>query len=205
MSARKAPDFEKAALRLARLIGAEDCRLTGALAVGAHGFVRATSDVDLVARPPLREVSRRLGQGGVQARLHRGDTLERDFPCLRGSLDGVPFDVIPPLVAVDWERGPVALAGRGASLRVVPLDAILAFKMRAQGPKDLMDAAMLVLLHPEARATALELAQAYRALELFRVWLEDPRMARDAQAIRSAEARQPRATATSRRRRGGKS
>jgi hypothetical protein len=204
MKRPKGPDFERAALRLARLIGDEDCRLAGALAVGAHGFARATRDVDLVARPPLKEVERRLRQGGVKPRLHRGDVLEGDFPCLRGTLEGVPFDVIPPLVAVDWERGPIALAGGDVRLRVVPLDALLAFKMKAQGPKDLMDAAMLVLLHPEMRTTALELAQAYRAGDRFRVWLEDPRMARDAKAIEAAEARPARVTTRARRGRGGR-
>jgi hypothetical protein len=201
MKRPKGLDFEKAALRLAGLVGDEDCRLAGALAVAAHGFVRATRDVDLVARPPLPEVARRLGKGGAVARLYRGNAAEGDFPCLRGALDGVPFDVIPPLVPIDWERGPVALAGRGVRLRVVPLDALLAFKVRAQGPKDLMDAAMLVLLHPDVRPTALELAQAYRALDRFRVWLDDPRLARDARAIQRAEAGPPRDKTLPRRRR----
>lgn len=202
MKRPKGPDFEKAALRLARLIGDEDCRLAGALAVGAYGFVRATKDVDFVARLPLAEVERRLRRGGVKARLHRGDVLEGDFPCLRGAIEGVPFDVIPPLVAVDWERGRVALEGGDVRLRVVPLDALLAFKMKAQGPKDLMDAAMLVLLHPEMRTAALELAQAYRAGDRFRVWLEDVGLARDAEAIRAAEARAAGATPRAPRRRG---
>jgi len=72
---------------------------------------------------------------------------------------------------------------------VVPLDALLAFKMKAHGPKDLMDAAMLVLLHPRIRTPALDLAQAYRTEERFRAWLEDPRLARDAEAILAAETR----------------
>jgi hypothetical protein len=189
-------------LRLARLIGDKDCRLAGALAVGAYGFVRATQDVDLVTRLPLEEVRKRLRKGRVGARLHRGDVIEGDFLCLRGVLEGVPFDVIPPHVAVDWERGRVALEGGDVHLRVVPLDALLAFKMKAQGAKDLMDAAMLVLLHPQMRTTALELAQAYRVGDRFRVWLEDTRLARDAEAIQAASARAARATRRTPRRRG---
>jgi len=127
--------------------------------------------------------------------------VEGDFPCLRGSLEGVPFDVIPPLVAVDWERGRIALEGDDVRLRVVPLDALLAFKMKAQGPKDLMDAAMLVLLHSEMKATALALAQAYRAEDRFRGWLEDARLSRDARALQAAETR---ARVPSPRRRRGK-
>jgi hypothetical protein len=197
----KGPDFEKAALGLARLIGDQDCRLAGALAVAAYGFVRATTGVDLVARLPLAEVARRLRQGRVEARLGRGDITQGDFPCLRGVLDGVPFDVIPPLVAIDWEEGRVVLEGAAVKLRVVPLDALLAFKMKAQGPKDLMDAAMLVLLHPHMRPTALELAKAYRTEDLLRTWLEDARLVREAGAIQAAEARVSKPPAERRRRR----
>jgi len=196
MKRGKGPNFERAALRIARLIGDEDCRLAGALAVGAYGFVRATRDVDFVARPSLAEVARRLRQGRVPVRLHHGDPTEGDFHCLRGAHEGVPFDIIPPLVAVDWDRGRIALEGKDVRLRVVPLDTLLAFKMKAQGPKDLMDAAMLVLLHPEMRTTAMELAQAHRAEDRFRVWLEDARLSRDARAIQAAEA--PSAGASSR-------
>jgi hypothetical protein len=137
----------------------------------------------------------------VKARLHRGDVMEGDFPCLRGALGGVPFDVIPPLVAIDWERGRVALESGDVRLRVVPLDALLGLKLKAQGPKDLMDAAMLALLHPEMRTTALDLAQAYRAADRFRFWLEDPRLARDAKAIQAAEDRAAGAAARAPRRR----
>ena len=157
--------------------------------MGAYGFVRATRDVDLVARLPLPDVGRRLRQGRVEAKLQRGDATGGDFPCIRGVLGGVPFDIIPPLVAIDWEEGRIVLEGPAVKLRVVQLEALLAFKMKAQGPKDLMDAAMLVLLDPRTRSTALELAEAYRAGDRFRHWLEDPRLAQDAKAIQTAEAR----------------
>jgi hypothetical protein len=195
------PDFEKAGLRLARLIGDENCRLAGALAVAAYGFVRATRDIDLIARLPLADVLKRLRQGRVEARRYQGDVTEGDFPCIRGVLEGVPFDVIPPLVAIDWERGRVVLERGPVYLRVVPLDALLAFKMKAQGPKDLMDAAMLVLLHGEMRTTALDLAHAYRADDRFGVWLGDAGLARDAKAIQAAEARALPPNPPSRRRR----
>ena len=66
--------------------------------------------------------------------------------------------------------------GKGAgSLRVVPLGDLLALKLKAQGPKDLMDAAILVLLHPETEARARELATAYRTLDQFEIWLNSPR------------------------------
>lgn len=206
MSRRRAPDFRKVALRLAEIIGGDECQLAGGLAVAVHGFVRATKDIDLVARLPLSEVRRRLLGGGVEATLFRGDVLEGDFPCLRGVVERVPFDVLPELVAVDWERGSVVLRGKGADLRVVSLETLLAFKLKAQGPKDLMDAAMLTLLHPEVQAVALDLARSYRVADRFSRWLEDPRLARDVREIQAAETRadQRRAKPKRPRRRGSK-
>ena len=206
MSRRRAPDFRKVALRLAEIIGGEECQLAGGLAVAVHGFVRATKDIGLVARLPLSEVRRRLLGGGVEATLFRGDVLEGDFPCLRGVVERVPFDVLPELVAVDWERGSVVLRGKGADLRVVSLETLLAFKLKAQGPKDLMDAAMLTLLHPEVQAVALDLARSYRVADRFSRWLEDPRLARDVREIQAAETRadQRRAKPKRPRRRGSK-
>lgn len=172
--------FDQVALRLATSLGEEECRLAGGLAVTAHGYVRATKDVDLVTRLPLGEARRRLGEHAIPATLFRGDAREGDFPCLRGELERVPFDILPELVAIDWDQGPVVLESRRTRLRVVSLENLLALKMKAQGPKDLTDAAMLVLLHPETRPTAIALAQAYRASDRFAVWLEDPRLRRDA-------------------------
>lgn len=182
--------FDKVALRLAISLGEEDCRLAGGLAVTAHGFVRATKDVDLVTRLPLEEARRRLREHAIPATLFRGDVREGDFPCLRGELERVPFDILPELVAIDWDEGPVVLESRRARLRVVSLENLLALKMKAQGPKDLADAAMLVLLHPEARPAALAFAQAYRAGDRFLVWLEDPRLRRDARDQQAAGTRQ---------------
>ena len=124
-----------------------------------------------------------------------GDRLEGDFPCLRGELERVPFDILPELVAIDWDLGPVVLESRRTQLRVVTLENLLALKMKAQGPKDLTDAAMLVLLHPEARPTALALARDYRVSDRFALWLEDPRLRRDAreqQAVRPRPRSSPR-------------
>ena len=189
MSRRLAPDFRKVALRLVEIIGGDDCRLAGGLAVAVHGFVRATKDVDLVTRLPLSEVKERLQAGKVEATLFRGDVLEGDFPCLRGVLERVPFDVLPELVPVDWGTGGVVLRGSKGDLRVVSVEALLAFKLKAQGPKDLMDAAMLVLLHPATQPLALDLARSYRVADRFLVWLQDPRLARDVREIRAAEDR----------------
>src|SRR5437762_1807932 len=117
----RAPDLRKAAVHLAQLLGPADCLLVGGMAVGAYGYVRATKDLHFVVRLKLDEVRTQLTRRGVLVTLTRGDLLEGDFPCLKGTLDGVPFDVMPPLVPLDWERAVQMPTGRGATLQLVSL------------------------------------------------------------------------------------
>src|SRR5260370_34284703 len=95
--------FEAVALRLAKILGERECLLAGGLAVIAHGYVRATQDVDLVTRLPLREVRDRLVRRGVRAPLERGAPLEGDFPAVKGHLPGLPLAVFSELVPLPWE------------------------------------------------------------------------------------------------------
>lgn len=180
------PDLERAALRLAEILGAEGL-LVGGLAVGAHGFVRATRDVDFVARIPLAEVRALLRRHGIAATLHRGDPSEGDFPCVRGTLGGVPFDVLPPLVPLEWERAiDLDMAG-GRRLRVVGLEGLIRLKLRAHGPKDLMDVAALVMRHPDCRRMALDAAESHGVAERLEPWLEDPRLRAEVTSAQRAE------------------
>jgi len=188
---RETSRFVRVARKIAEALGTEDCLLAGGLAVMAHGFVRGTRDVDLLTRLPLAEARARLEASGLPSRLLKGGPPEGGFSCLKGECEGLPFDVLPQLVPVHWEEAP-RIEGRGAgSLRVVPLRDLLALKLKAQGPKDLMDAAMLVLLHPDTEARALELATAYRVLDRLEHWLSDPRT--QAQAREEAELERRRA------------
>jgi hypothetical protein len=86
---------------------------------------------------------------------------------------------------------PVRASGAG-SLRVVPLVDLLALKLKAQGSKDLMDAAILVLMHPETDPRARELAIAYRVLDRLEHWLDDPRARAQAREELEYEARSSR-------------
>ena len=124
---------------------------------------------------PWPRPGRGCGAGGIETRLLRGDILDGGFSCVKGEIDGIPFDVLPPLVPIAWDRA-VALDIGGGTLNVVDLDALLQLKFRAGGPQDLLDAARLVLLHPETEARAQELATAYRARDHFEAWLRDPRI-----------------------------
>lgn len=186
---RKPTRFLRVARRVAEAIGEEDCLLAGGLAVMAHGFVRGTRDVDLITRLPLPEAQERLGRRGLRTRLHRGNPLEGDFPCLKGESEGVPFDVLPQIVPVHWDAAPAVGARDGDGLRVVPLGDLLALKIKAGGVRDLMDAAVLVRLHPDTEAQARALATAYSALDRFEIWLHDPRTQAQARAEASFESR----------------
>ena len=145
--------LEKVALRLISAVGPESTVIVGGLAVALHGYIRATDDVDLLVREPLQDVQGRLAAKGIPAKLFRGDPLEGDFPCLKGVIGGIRFDVLPQLAPVAWDDLPSMSVG-GVKVQVVDLAGLLALKFRAQGPQDLLDAAALVLLHPEVEPVA---------------------------------------------------
>ena len=69
--------LEDVAIRVAAALGEDECVLIGGLAVGAHGYVRATTDVDFVVRD-LDAASKRLRERGGshrEARIGRDDEL----------------------------------------------------------------------------------------------------------------------------------
>lgn len=145
------------------------------MAVAAHGFLRSTEDVDVVASEPLAAVVTRLREAGIDAELKVGDVLEGDFPCVKGHLGDVPFDVLPPLVPLKWERSTTLPIGK-VLLRVVDFEGLVRLKLRAQGPQDILDVAMLVLLRPERRPTAMEAARTYRVVDRLESFLASPRV-----------------------------
>lgn len=148
--------------------------LAGGVAVAAHGYIRGTKDVDILVGLPLQEAQRRLAARGITTALHKGDPLEGDFSCLKGSLDGIPFDIIPQIVPVDWNRLIRVEVGNTA-VRVVAIEALLALKLRAGAARDVLDVAMLALIHPACRDLALSLADRYRQRDRLEVMLQDPR------------------------------
>jgi hypothetical protein len=170
------PKLVRVAGRLAGMIEVDSCALVGALAAAAHGYVRATRDVDLVTRIPLTKARDRLVQHGVKASLRRGDVLAGEFPCVGGVLEGVEFDVLPPLVPIEWETTVELQLAGGNKLRVVDAQTLIHLKLRAGGPQDVLDAVMLLQQHPEHLARARELATAYGVKERLESFLSDPRI-----------------------------
>ncbi len=175
-----AKTLEEVAARIAEVLGEEDCVLVGGLAVGAHGYVRATTDVDFVVRD-LEAASKRLREQRLPVERFRGD-----FTCLRGTIGDIRFDVLPALVPIQWDRAIAVPLGTG-SIRVIDLGSLLRLKLKAGGSKDLMDVAALLLLHPERQERARELSVAYGVRDKLDVWLRDPRLQAEIVEARAAE------------------
>jgi len=164
------------AVRLASLLP-QPSALIGALAVAAHGYVRATDDIDFVSAASPKEIQARLAKAGISSKIRRGDALEGDIPSVvHGRADGLRFEVLSPPVPIDWSRTVALPLSEGSQLRVVDLDALVRLKLRAGGPQDLIDVVHLVRIHPEIKSRALELAEAYGERERFEKWLVDPRI-----------------------------
>jgi hypothetical protein len=168
--------IHEVAARLAAALP-EPSALIGALAVAAHGYVRATDDLDFVSSADPKDIQKHLRSHGIAARIRRGDILEGDVPSVvYGEADAIRFDVLFPPVPVDWSRTITLELDSGSRFRVVDLDTLVRLKLRAAGPQDLIDVVHLVRLHPEIRDRALELAAAYGVRERFEEWLTDARI-----------------------------
>lgn len=150
--------------------------------MGAHGYVRATDDIDLIVAYPLIEAKRRLASAGIATRHVRGDVLEGDFPCLKGEVGGVAFDILPELVPMDAEKA-IELSTASGSFRVADLDGLVRLKLHAGGVQDVLDVAVLILLHPEHAPLARAAAGAYRVERRLEEFLSDPRTKATARAI----------------------
>ena len=188
------------AVRLASLLP-EPNALIGALAVAAHGYIRATDDIDFVSTAEPKEIQARLAKAGIASKIRRGDVLEGDIPSVvYGRADGFRFDVLFPPVPIDWSRTVVLPLSEGSRLRVVDLDALVRLKLRAGGPQDLIDVVHLVRLHSEIEERALALAEAYGVRDRLEEWLADPRI-RSSEPVVPRHRRGRRSRAPARRRR----
>ena len=183
------PKLIRIAHRLAATIDPDSCAVAGAMAVAVHGYARATADVDLVSRLPLPEARRRLADHGVKTTLERGDVREADFDCLKGVLDGIEFDILPPLVPIDWESAVNVPLGRGETLKFVDLPTLIHLKLRAGGPQDVLDVVMLLQRHPAEVGRARELATAYGVAAQLESFMESPRVKAKASGTQGRGAR----------------
>ncbi len=164
------------AVRLASILP-EPNALIGALAVAAHGYIRATDHIDFVSPADPKEIQARLAKAGIASKTRRGDALEGDIPSVvYGRAEGIRFDVLFPPVPIDWSRTVILPLTKDSRLRVVDLDTLVRLKLRAGGPQDLIDVVHLVRLHSEIEGRALTLGEAYGVRERLEEWLADPRI-----------------------------
>jgi hypothetical protein len=169
-------DLEEVATRVGEALG-DAGMLVGGMAVSAWGHMRSTDDIDFVARVEAAEVVNRLEAAGLECEILKGNILDGDIAwCVKGYLRGVRFDVLPPLVPLDFDRSITLALGGGHQVRVVDLDGLLRLKLRAGGPQDLLDAAQLLRKHPEMVDKIRPVAEAYRQWERLEGWMNDPRL-----------------------------
>lgn len=121
-----------------------DYALCGGVALAIHGAPRATQDIDLLLLPEdldqLRGVARELGFSFEASPMDfaNGVTIKR-FTKL---IEGQPFmlDVLfvtPPVEGV-W-GGRLQLPFEGGTVRVVSREGLIALKLTAARPQDLVD------------------------------------------------------------------
>ena len=167
---RPALDPLRVAARLVGLLG-DRALLIGGYAVAAWGFSRATEDVDLAVDLTATEAQRRLTTGGLEVRKTRGDVHEGDIAwVLSGQVEGVPFQIMPPPVVLDWSRAREIVIG-GSRLKVVDLQDLLCLKLKAGAPKDLMDVTELLAAHPDLTTETKKIAAAYGVGPNLDLWI----------------------------------
>ena len=164
------------AVRLAAVLP-EPNALIGALAVAAHGYVRATEDVNFASTANPMEIRERLAKAGIESRTWESDELEDEIPwVVNGTLDGIRFNVFFPPVPIDWNLTVTLPLTKQSRLRVVDLDTLVRLKLREGDVQDLIDVVHLVRLHPEIEEKALALSDSYDVRERFVGWLSHPRL-----------------------------
>ncbi|MHB1927748.1 MAG: hypothetical protein ACYCRD_10900 [Leptospirillum sp.] len=163
---------QKAVERISEILGEESVVLIGAHALSAWGVPRATRDIDFAASGGPKEIASRLAESGVWAEVHRGDPDDPIPWSVRGVIDGVPFDILPPLEGLSVLDG-ISVESHGFKTRVCRIKDLVRLKFYAGGPKDILDVAGLATVRPEILSYAREQADKYGVRKTFEAFLED--------------------------------
>jgi hypothetical protein len=125
-----------------------DYAVIGALAVAVHGVIRASVDADAVvaaAPPQLRDLQQQLMVRGLIVQLRTGG-VDDPIGAMMIVADhfGNRVDLLSGILGLDaamYQRT-ITLQPRGIALplRIVGREDLIAMKLAAGGPKDLMDA-----------------------------------------------------------------
>lgn len=124
--------------------------LVGGLAVSVWATPRATEDIDiLVLMPPdggLESFTVALQKKGIECQVHRGGADDPVPLLVTAVIAGIPLDCI--IAARKWEAEAVEHAVRiefmGKTVRVLAPEYLIAMKLKAGGPQDMIDAARMV-------------------------------------------------------------
>lgn len=170
-----------AALRTARV----DWMIIGGIAVIARGVRRMTTDIDAVvlgAAVDAGELLRVLARHGVKPRIEEAEAFaEKNLVLLlRHVPTGVDLDV--SLGWTDFEREAIESstpASYGhASYPMARAEDLVVFKALAARPKDIEDAAALILMHPK-----IDLARVRRRLADLAALAEEPALAEGLETV----------------------
>lgn len=140
------PKVRDAALKTASQLEQLGIRhaLAGGLAVGAHGYIRATSDVDFLV--------------GEEAFEHHG-VLVTFRPGVPIEVDGVRIDYLSPVALGPQLEEVLDQPSRSQGLAVVPIEALIYMKLRARRRQDLLDVVELVNAGADVRRVRQYLEQ----------------------------------------------
>lgn len=124
--------------------------LIGGLSVATWGFPRGTKDIDvlvsLVSIQNLELFSKALEAEGLKPEIFRGGQIDPVPYIIRLVHEDVPVDML--IVTKKWEDEAVTNAVyvdfHGVEMPVIPLEYLIAMKLKAGGPRDLLDAEELL-------------------------------------------------------------
>ncbi|MEK6301848.1 MAG: hypothetical protein AABO41_14145 [Acidobacteriota bacterium] len=126
-----APRVRDAALKTAAQLNLLGIRhaLAGGLAVGAHGYIRATTDVDFLV--------------GEEAFDHQG-SLVAFKPGVPIEVDGIRIDYLSPAALGPQLEEVLDHPPKSEGLAIVPIEALIYMKLAAKRRRDIVDVVELV-------------------------------------------------------------
>lgn len=150
--------------------------LIGGLAVSTWSTPRATTDVDLLVLIDVHNLKRfvsELNQLGIFAEFRRGGTDDPVPYLIRADQENMIVSVRK--LEADAVRNSVRIDIGSVSVPVVPSEHLLLLKLKAGGPKDLMDARELFLSETLDKVLLLELAKRFHCTKLLEALHKDSR------------------------------
>ena len=187
--------FRRALSTVARFLEATSrpAAILGGVAVIAHGYARFTADIDIavVAQPEdVEELLAEARKVGLTPRIRNAAHFAREnfVLLLRDAKSGVPIDMslaLQPFEREAAQRAEARVVG-DVTVKVMPLAAMLIYKLIAGRPRDLDDARALIATGVGFDAQTVEatlaefdaILETDRAIEFRRLLESSPKRAR---------------------------